>query len=92
MSPPLSLFFDSSDETPQNKQTNDSERDPDSSRPPYDSGEHRRQELGAPLIYSWRERLGCVLLSNYSVITESNAFSSLNVTLQNLNSAVTRFP
>jgi hypothetical protein len=56
MLPPLSLFFDFSDQTPPNKQTNDSERDPDNSHPPYDSWEHRRQELGAPLIHPWRER------------------------------------
>jgi hypothetical protein len=45
MAPTPSLYFDSSDQTPPNKQTNDSERDPDSSPPPHGDGEWRRHVL-----------------------------------------------
>ena len=56
MAPPPSLYFDFSDQTPPNKQTNDSERDPDSSPPPHGDGERRRHVLLAQLPYPWRER------------------------------------
>ena len=53
---PLSLFSDLVTSPPQKKQTNDSERDPDSSPPPHGVGERRRHDLVAPLPSPWRER------------------------------------
>jgi hypothetical protein len=53
---PLSLFFDASHFTPPSKQTNDSERKPDSSPPAYGVGERRCHDLVVPLLYPWRER------------------------------------
>ena len=48
--PPLSLI-DEVTNPPQKKQTNDSERDPDSSPPPHGDGERRRHDLLAQLPY-----------------------------------------
>ena len=49
-----------------------------------------REIVLLPLVFNeFRAGLGCLLLRNYSVITESNVFFSLNVTLRNLNSAMT---
>ncbi len=54
--PPLSLLFDASYFVSPSEQINDSERNPDSSRPVHGIGEWRRHDLLAPLLYPWRER------------------------------------
>jgi hypothetical protein len=41
---------------PPSKRTNDSKRNPDSSRPPYGVGERRHHDLLVPLLYPWRVR------------------------------------
>ncbi len=54
--PPLSLLFDASYFASPSKQTNNSKRKPDSSRPAHGVGERRRHDLVAPLLHPWRER------------------------------------
>ncbi len=54
--PPLSLLFDASYFASPSEQTNDSKRNPDSSRPAHGIGEWRRHDLVVPLLYPWRER------------------------------------
>jgi hypothetical protein len=54
--PPLSLFFDASHFAPPSKQTNDSERKTDGSRPAYGIGERGRHDLVAAALPMERER------------------------------------
>jgi hypothetical protein len=54
--PPHSLLFDASYFTSPCKQTNDSKRNPDGSRPAHGVGERRHHDLVVPLLYPWRER------------------------------------
>ncbi len=53
---PLSLLFDASYFASPSKQTNDSERNPDSLRPAHGVGERRRHDLVVPLLYPLGER------------------------------------
>ncbi len=54
--PPLSLFFYASYSPLPSKQTIDSERKLDGSRPAYCVGERRCHDLVVPLLSPWRER------------------------------------
>jgi hypothetical protein len=54
--PPLSLLFDASYFASLSEQTNDSERNPDSSRPVHGVGERQHHDLVVLLLYPWRER------------------------------------
>ncbi len=54
--PPPSLLFDASYFTSPSKQTNNSERNPDGSRPVHGVGEQWHHDLVVPLLYPWRER------------------------------------
>ncbi len=54
--PPLYLLFHASYSASPSEQTNDSERNPDGSRPAHGIGEQRHHDLVAPLLYPWRER------------------------------------
>jgi hypothetical protein len=54
--PPLSLLFDASYFASPSEQTNNSERNPDGSRPAHGIGEQRCHDLVVPLLYPWRER------------------------------------
>ncbi len=54
--PPLSLLFDASYFASPSNQTNNSERNPNGSRPAHGVGERWCHDLVAPLLYPWRER------------------------------------
>ncbi len=54
--PPLFLLFDASYFASPSKQTNNSERNPNSSWPAHGVGERRHHDLVVPLLYPWRER------------------------------------
>jgi hypothetical protein len=54
--PPLSLLFAASYFASPSKQTNDSKRNPNGSRPAHGVGERRCHDLVAPLLHPWRER------------------------------------
>ncbi len=54
--PLLSLLFDASYFASPSEQTNNSERNPNSSRPVHGVGEQWRHDLVAPLLYPWSER------------------------------------
>ncbi len=53
--PPLSLLFAASYVASPSKQTNDSKRNLDGSRPAHGVGERQRHDLVAPLLHPWRE-------------------------------------
>jgi hypothetical protein len=54
--PPISLFFDVASKFIPNKETSHRVRKPSNRRLQRTHGETRRQDLGAPLPYPWREK------------------------------------